>query len=376
MPTQEQFASYLQQPLTVLTFVDSPPQGGAAVRFPVTGDYRIVGAGKWGAATIGQGISAIYVSPDAECVIYKSANWTGESKILTGDNPFLPEWWNDQTASLEVRVKQGGGAVAGDFPPAPLYVNGQITNQAQIDAWYAAHPGYRERQNGGNVVQPPPPANPYGLPPAAALGRVVSPRNERAYTNGYDSVLREAGALPPLNFRAVSYDVQGWQFFNLGRQDALARLPRRYGHGPVLDGYPTEANFWFELYPSLLGKGTTLDRVAQLNQLGQVGQFLEVLGVRWQFLGDVPSDYRLGHRLSGPRGAIRRLAERDYGNDLRRYGGPAFVGALDRSGPVLLSPAALDTLVPGWEGKLSRVVERYDLNDNGNNNGATLPLLR
>ena len=42
----------------------------------------------------------------------------------------------------------------------------------------------------------------------AALGRVVSPRNERAYTNGYDSVLREAGALPPLNFRAVSYDDQ------------------------------------------------------------------------------------------------------------------------------------------------------------------------
>ena len=116
MPTQEQFASYLQQPLTVLTFVDSPPQGGAAVRFPTTGDYRIVGAGRWGAATIGQGISAIYVSPDAECVIYKSGNWTGESKILTGDNPYLPDWWNDQTASLEVRSKQGGGAVAGLSP--------------------------------------------------------------------------------------------------------------------------------------------------------------------------------------------------------------------------------------------------------------------
>lgn len=370
MPTQAQYAAFLAQSMTVITCENSPAQGE---RFPSSGDYRIIGAGRWSSDVIGRGISAIYVSSDAECIIYKTNNWNGESKILTGDNPILPDWWNDLTASLELRPKQGG-AVAGDYPPAPALVNGQVTNQAQIDAWYAAHPGYRERQNGGNVVLPPPPANPYGLPPAAALGRRIDRRFEAAYTAGYDGVLREAGVLQARRYvPAPTYDVAAWQFFNLGRQDAATGVPRRWGHGPMLDGRVGEDNYWFELYPSVLGKGTTLDRVVLFNKLGQVGQWLETVAVRWQYLGDSPADYRAGHQLSGPRGAIRRLAEREYGNDLRRYGGPAFLGIQDRSGPRLLSPAVLDTLVPDWEEKLSRVVDRYDRNGR---NGAVLPLLR
>jgi len=421
MGRQEDFSRYLQTPGTVITCEDSPGgagvqwakgyedgynkmldqgQGGpdfragynagaldraagrasgatpnpmtGALRFPETGGFRVLGLGRFDASTIGQGISAVYCSADVEAALFKTSNWTGDPLVVMGDTPKLPAGFEDQVLSLEARPK--GGAAAGadsQFPPAPAYVQGRIVNQAQIDAWWRAHPNYRDQRSnsGGLKVQAPAADNAYGLPPAAAIGARVSAALEAAYTVGYDSVLRAAGVLPR-RYLPVRFDAAGWQFYNLGRSEALEGKPRRYGHGPMAGGgAPWEQNYWFELYPALFNKGVYLDRIAQFTSAGALGAWLERFGVHYKILGDVPSDYRAGFKLSGPQGAIRRLAERDYGNDLNRYGVPAFVGALFSDGPRILSPAALDQLVPDWERLIRSVVDRY----NGNNN-ATGPL--
>lgn len=230
---------------------------------------------------------------------------SGTGGVATRQPADPGEYWRGYEAgSTKYTVADVTGLVPkGDYESGvldgALRVNPRLAKPASVpQSQTTTTPILERRPDGTVIVNPPPPLKPGEKPSPVITG----------------SGTRQ----PPILRPAPVFDYR------------LPPLP------------PSPRFRYLDLFVSILGRPVPLDRLYDLEKLGQINSHLGMLDAlaqalaKVQILGDLPGDNREGYRLSGPRGPIAKfvsgLEQMGELTDPRAFGLSAWVGTRTQRG--------------------------------------------